>query len=227
MFTIKNIVTAAALSVVAATSANAATISVETFSAAAYEEFATFGDLLGQETFESYAVAEGAIAGSSVGSFVTLGGTGEGGSVIGTGTEVAVNDDTTFGRANTTVGGANWLDSNDTLGILWTATLGGETFNRIAFSLSDAADQGATLSITADGEELTTVLGRGNGEVDWVVVSFGGFVSTADIHLINSKLNDGFGIDDASISAVPVPAAGLMLLTALGGTVALRRRKKA
>jgi hypothetical protein len=36
---------------------------------------------------------------------------------------------------------------------------------------------------------------------------------------------DGWDIDSVSVSAVPVPAAGLLLLGALGGLAALRRRK--
>ncbi len=36
---------------------------------------------------------------------------------------------------------------------------------------------------------------------------------------------DGWDIDSVSVSAVPVPAAGLLLIGALGGLVALRRRK--
>ena len=38
---------------------------------------------------------------------------------------------------------------------------------------------------------------------------------------------DGWDIDSISVSAVPVPAGGLLLLGALGGLAALRRRKTA
>ncbi len=44
----------------------------------------------------------------------------------------------------------------------------------------------------------------------------------------SASLNgDGFDIDSVSVNAVPVPAAGVLLLGALGGLGVMRRRKKA
>jgi hypothetical protein len=39
--------------------------------------------------------------------------------------------------------------------------------------------------------------------------------------------NDGFGIDAIKVAAVPVPAAGFLLLAGLGGLAAFKRRKSA
>lgn len=230
---LKTTLAAAALALTGA-AASAATISVQQFSAAAYAAYTGSVDVLASEDFEGFpAEVQGDLPVTSVGAFASLGPTGTGSSVVGDGTELAVRDGSTvsgFGRVNTTqtVGAKNWLDSNDTLGIEWMASLGGASFRQLAFSLSDAADQGAELSVAADGSVLTTFVGQGNGTVDWIVITFGGNVSSATITLENNdRLDDGFGIDDATIAAIPLPAGLLLLGTALGGLGLARRRKTA
>ena len=170
----------------------------------------------------------GGILNTNVGSFETLGGTGTGGSAVGDGTELSVKNSNGFGRQNTTTGGEYWLDSNDTFGIRWIASLANNTkFTQLAFSLSDAVDQGATLTVAAAGDFITADLDlsdQNNGTLQWVVVSFENAVEMATISLTNSKLNDGFGIDDTTIAAVPLPAGILLLGTALGGLGVVRRR---
>ena len=206
-------------------------ISIQTFSDAAYDAYVANTKVLATEDFEGFeAEVQGALPMTAVGSFSTLGPTGSGDSVVGDGTEVAVRDGSTvdpFGRVNTTDGGKNWLDSNDTTGIVWDAELDGALFDEVAFSLSDATDQGATLSVIAGGE-TASFSGLGNGNVQWVIVSFMDSVDMATITLSNNdQLNDGFGIDDATIAAVPLPAGLLLLGTALGGLGIARRRKTA
>lgn len=51
--------------------------------------------------------------------------------------------------------------------------------------------------------------------VDYTVSYFNG----------NTSSFDGFDVDSVSISAVPLPATGLMLLAGLGGFAAMRRKK--
>lgn len=57
------------------------------------------------------------------------------------------------------------------------------------------------------------------------------FVATAESQLLSfqGRANTAFGaaVDNVSISAVPLPAGGLLLLSALGGIAVLRRRKSA
>ncbi len=231
----KTTLAAAAVLAVTGAAASAATISVSTFSAAAYAAYTGSVQVLGSEDFEGFAAeTQGDLPMTAVGAFASLGPTGTGQSVVGDGTELAVRDGSTvsgFGRTNTTqtVGAKNWLDSNDTLGIEWTAELaGGGSFRQLAFSLSDAADQGATLTISADGDSLTSFVGQGNGTTDWIVITFGSNITSATIELANTdRLDDGFGIDDATIAAVPLPAGILLLGTALGGLAVSRRRKSA
>ena len=45
------------------------------------------------------------------------------------------------------------------------------------------------------------------------------------ISMVNGT-GDGFGVDGVRIALVPLPAGGLLLLGAIGGLAALRRRKK-
>lgn len=235
---IKTLTIAGALAL-GATAASAASIKVETFSQQAYADYKGGFARTTVEDFEGFADVIGtggeiSPVETAVGTFTTIGATGTGGSVIGSGEELTVRTQgsNSFGRSNTTVGGQYYLDSNDTFGIEWDVALaGGAMFNSLAFSLSDATDQGARLRISADDSELDTLLDLGNGNVQFVVISFADLVSDAFVELANVNdggrmTNDGFGIDDVTVAAVPVPAAGLLLLGALGG-LGLRARRKA
>ncbi len=236
---IKTIAIASAIALTAG-AASAASITVELFTQSAYDDYVAGFARTTVEDFEGFAGVVGTGAEISpvetaVGTFTTIGATGSGGSVIGGGEQLTVRTQGSngFGRVNTTAGGAYYLDSNDTFGVNWDAMLGGGAkFNSLAFSLSDAADQGAQLRISAGMDELTTLLNLPNGNVQFVVVSFENAVSGARIELANMnsdgtmRVNDGFGMDDVVIAAVPVPAAGLLLLGGLGA-LGLRSRRKA
>lgn len=244
MFDVKKLMVPAVVGMAlgAAAPANALSISVQTFSAPAYSSvigtFASFDS----EDFEALGASEcgGAVQceiasaplGTSVGDFSALGGTGGGNTVVGTGTEVALKSDLSpkpGGRANTTPGGAWWLDSNDTIGMEWdVARDSGGTFNRLAFVLTDPADVGATLEVVANGSTLTSFANENNATQDLIVITFDSQVASANIKLRNDRNNDGIGVDDAAVGVVPLPAAGLMLLGALGGLggIAARRKRK-
>lgn len=137
-----------------------------------------------------------------------------------------------FSRDNTTRDGDWFLDSNDNEKMVWSVDTG-SMFNRILFTLTDATDQGATLSIFADGggSETMQLVGKDNGNAQAVQVSFDNMISGATIMLSNVSGNinrDGFGFDDATVGVgvVPLPAAAWMLLAGVGALgVAARRRK--
>jgi hypothetical protein len=234
--------------------AQASPISVTSFSVGDYNaKLGTFGERV-VENFESF--TEGNVGNgpqpnagfvTSVGTFWTMGGTGSGGTVKdpvskgnfagNDGTKLAIRDGNVFGRTSTTAlltgvkSDDKFLDSNDTLGIEWLVQTGG-MFNRLMFTLTDAADTGATMTISAGGSS-TSFSTKGNGNRQTVYVDFGGVFDTATITLFNTnpngtpRLNDGFSIDDIAISAVPLPAPALMLLAGLAGLAAMRRKRAA
>lgn len=234
---LKTISLAAALSL-AAGAASAASIKVETYSQEAYEAYLS-GKTSIVEDFENIVPSSRQVSPvvTAVGTFDTLGGKGTGTSVIGDGTKLAVRTegDNHSGRRNTTPGGQFYLDTNDTFGLKWDVSfMNGASFDSVAFSLTDAADNGARLVISAMGDVLDTLINEPNMNQKFVVVSFEDMIDSAMIKLTNTngggkpKTNDGFSIDDATVSvaAVPLPAAGLLLMGALGA-LGLRGRRKA
>lgn len=216
-------------------------MNVADFSAGAYNAIVGgFGNAV-VEDFETY--SEGNVANgfsTSVGTFSTLGGTGSGATVTGAdfandGSLLAIRDGNVYGRSSTTsaLSGNSadnkFLDSNDTYGIRWDVSLGGSMFNRLALTLSDAADVGATLRVMV-GDVFYDLSLLSNGSRQIVDIGLGDAVSSATIFFGNYrngqyKLNDGFSIDDIAVSEVPLPASALLLLAGLGGLGVMRRRK--
>ncbi|SEA34391.1 hypothetical protein [Rubrimonas cliftonensis] len=228
---------AAVAAALLAAPASAVSISISSFSPTGYAgALGGFASVAASEDFEGFARGEqGGPLATSVGAFETLGGTGSGSTVTGTrgntGTGLYLRDRSTHGRSNTTTGGSNFLDSNDTFGMSWTIS-GLGLFDSVLFNLSDVGDTGGNLSISAGGTVLDTILkGRSGSLIDTVLISFGGFVGDATITLEKSKLNDGFAIDDvivgSSVAAVPLPPAALALVAGLGAIFFAARRRRA
>ena len=253
----------AAATLALGTGAQAASITVQSFSSGAFtglaksntviEDFETPGALT--KTFEgdgtglgtapnNYGeLAAGTALGSKVGSFTGLGGTGKGNTCqnlsIGNATcdNIALQFDSTLnGQSNILPDEGRWsINAADTKGIAWTAFLpGGREFTSLFFAIRDAADQGAKLTVSvagADPVEFTELLDNGNrlrnNNEQIVFIDFGGTVDFATIRMESSKTNDSFSIDGASITPVPLPAAGWLMIAGLGGLAALRRRARA
>jgi len=232
-------VTAALVGVGIAAAAGSAesAISIEMFSANTYNPSFGSGSNVGED-FEQLGIDEGEAEfdgglSTAVGSFEAIGGTGTGGTVgqidDNDGVSVALRNGDVFGRENTTPDNGEWfLDSNDTFGIKWTANIGDTFFTRARFTLSDAADQGAWVTVSADGDTEavnTADGGTGDGNIKLVDIRFSNPTDEAVIFIENfesqsldaNRINDGVGIDGVQISAVPLPASAFVLLTALGG----------
>lgn len=229
------------VAVCAAGPVHALSISLQHFSESVFDDIVNGLAAPQVETFESMgpdvcgsgsnACETAGALNTSVGTFETLGGTGTGESLVGSGTNLSLKtaaSGTAYGRSNTAPGGAWWLDSNDTFGVGWSVS-SGYAFDQVAFVLSDAADVGATLSVSVNGNFLANILNQGNGDRILVMISFTAPVLSADVEMRNDRLNDGFGIDDAvvgRVAHVPLPAAGLLLLGGIAGLAALRRRRR-
>jgi hypothetical protein len=180
---------------------------------------------------------------TAVGTFTTLGGVGTGATAIdknngknllerGQNLAIRKDDDTPHsngGRQNTSngVGDVTYLDSNDTEGFKWTAGIGGSLFNRLWFTLTDPSDQGKTLTITANNnttQSFQIPSPQINGGIFNIEIAFDSDVSSAMVSLAKNGTNDGFSIDNATVGAVPLPAAAWLLLGVSGALVAAKRR---
>lgn len=170
---------------------------------------------------------------TGVGTFRSLAPNACGGSCVTPSEHLQVRSGNVWGRYNTTAGGANWLDSNDNSGMEWeiAPAAGIGSFDRISFLLTDVDDVGkVSFNISTRGDVASatgTILNAkpGNGALSLVTMVFDHTVSDLFIGL-NIDKQDGFGIDDVQISAVPLPAAGFLLLGGLAGLGAVSRRRK-
>ena len=238
---------ACALAMSLGSGASAAVYTLDTFgrdqagaAQAALTAFQAGASAVRTETFDGYQAWNGTSgarnpAATRVGGFSSLGGTGTGASAINGGTGLQVRDDDptqSYGRFGFG-GDGHWLDSNDTAGIRWNVSgVGG--FNALAFLLTDVADVGAVFSLKVGETLFSQVIGAtertANGTIHLVSILLPETVNDLVVELRNSRMNDGFGIDGATVAKVapvPLPPAALLLLSGGMALAALRRRRRA
>jgi len=195
------------------------------------------------EDFESFTACDGSNAGScsatplntKVGQFQGIDGAVIGTSPVAPLDEAVIRGVDQSGRFNTTAGGSNYIDSNDQKGIKLVMPGDFPAFDRMSFFLMDIDDvANFDFRITArigpnnatDLDAVTNSQTWGSGTLHLVNIDFGQNVTAANVRMFNlTEEADGFGMDDFYVAAVPLPAGGLLLLTALGGLGAIRRRK--
>ncbi|UZE97958.1 PEP-CTERM sorting domain-containing protein [Alkalimarinus alittae] len=141
------------------------------------------------------------------------------------------------GRKNGTVGGKNYLDSNDSTRVVWDLELDPiGSFSDVGFLLSDVGDVSAFLDIKfKDGTSTTLdLLGdAADGNLQYVTAHFDPSVTYAQVVFKNKladgswSTNDGWGIDDIIVGKVPEPSSVALLGLGLLGAGMARRKKQA
>ncbi|MBK5926614.1 hypothetical protein [Rhodobaculum claviforme] len=217
------------------------------------------GQTITQENFESFtpgtSIDNTTGLSTSVGVFNGIGGTGSGNSAQTPKDEIKIQTGDYFGRFNVldTLGSfdgrrytatGNFLDSNDTNGFSWTITNNPLLRSAWAF-ITDPNDAQGQLrvemrvdgaQIGSDNLHVASGAAQPNGQIWLFETDFANLGNWNTVEFRFSSLgpngesrNDGVGLSNPTISAIPLPAPALMLLSglgALGGLSIARRRRE-
>jgi hypothetical protein len=163
--------------------------------------------------------------------FVGSGPCGSGGSVVNDGCSVVLKDadsPRTSGRFDP-FGGA-WIDSQDRPEIAWTVRRD-QPFSSVRFALTDAFDQapaprfgGESYFSLSAGDATWSIASREpDGTLHWLEVLLDAPATSVEL-TFRTRLNDGWGVRQANLAPVPLPATGLLLFVGAAALVGLRRR---
>lgn len=235
---LKTTLVAAAIAV-APTAASAASIALDFFSSGQLSEARDaksafdYSVSTASENFEGFAVETSTLNGlnTGIGTITTVPGNKPGASAIGITSESIVRNSTAFGRYNTTFSGQKWLDSNDNADVILDIGDTGDA-NRLSLFITDVDDVGAIAFQILSTNGVMDFVYNGtqklaNGNLILAMFDFGASLASEYTITLSIDAGDGFGIDDLNATVVPLPAGGLLLLTAIGGLAVFRRWKKA
>lgn len=116
------------------------------------------------------------------------------------------------------VNDSNQLGVAETLGFFFSRDV---KLHSLTFSAFDPSYENYTILVDVTGEPIDVTLGGNSNPFEFGMLVGDAFTVSA------IGLNDSFRISSLTISEVPVPAAGVLLIGALGGLGALKRRRKA
>jgi hypothetical protein len=120
-----------------------------------------------------------------------------------------------------------WLDSNDSREVKWELDLA-KASKAVGFFITDPSDVNATLTasfLNGEKKDFTLTAPKvSNGGMIYVEAIFHNPI-TEIVFAVNSN-NDGWGIDDISAVAVPLPAGAWLALTGAGVLAGIGRKRR-
>lgn len=163
--------------------------------------------------------------------FTGSGPCGSGLSVIGDGCSVVLKDDPNASHAYGRFAplGGSWIDSQDLSHVTWNVA-SDVAFTSLTFALTDAFDQGTAkafgpghFNLTVDGTMWEIAARQPNANLYWLEVLFGAPTTYAEL-VFRTRSNDGWGVSQASLAQVPLPASLALMLGGIAAFAFMRRK---